>query len=223
MQNVKMGGQSPLSIFLKGNDDLTGSLLSADEGGRARRGLRDLVQEKYRDAIRIDLTHEPWEEIAAGDGGLFAGEPDVVVFSLMPFLERPGRNGFKDAAAFKESFLRLIRSVKERLDAHVIVYNCSSYDPGDQTHNFYGRGETLSLRIQRFNRALMEISAREGISIIDVDRLIAGLAGERHVAAPLSYSAETYQAMGLEFLRVLEDIGFFENRPLVRQIGRKED
>ena len=218
-----MGGKSPLRIFLKGNDDLAGSLLSADEGGRARRGLRDLIQEKYGEAIRIDLMHEPWEDTGAADGRLFAAEPDVVVLSLQPFLERPGLNGFEGAGGLKESFLRIIASVKERLDAHVIVYNCSSYDPADLTHNFYGREETLTLRIQKYNMALMEISAREGISIIDVDRLIAGLAGERHVVAPLRYSAETYQAMGLEFLRVLEDIGFFENRPLIRQIGRKED
>ena len=118
---------------------------------------------------------------------------------------------------FKENFIRLIKAVKERLDAHIIVYNRSSMDPDDHTHNYHGLEETLALRIHKFNLALMEISVLEGISIIDVDRLTAEFDGRggRHALKALHFT------ICQEFLRVLEDIGFFENRPLVMQMGRR--
>lgn len=121
---------------------------------------------------------------------------------------------------FKQNFRRLVQILKERLDAHLIVFGVSSYDPDDLVHNYHGTSETLSERILHFNLALSEISALEGISIVDVDRLIAELGGKGHVIKALQYSMHAYQEICREFLRVVEDIGFFEKRPLLRQIGQ---
>ncbi|CAG0941160.1 hypothetical protein BROC_01307 [Candidatus Brocadiaceae bacterium] len=132
--------------------------------------------------------------------------------------------GLIQVQQFKENFVRLIRAIKERLNAHIIVYNCSSVDLEDQTYNYYKlQNDVLSLRIHKFNFALIEISTSEGISIIDVDRLIAELGGERHVMKRLSYSKEACHAICQEFQKVIEDIGFFENRPLLMQIGQRGD
>lgn len=140
------------------------------------------------------------------------------------FQEQFSPIGLIQVQQFKENFVRLIRAIKERLHAHIIVYNCSSVDLEDQTYNYYNRqNDVLSLRIHKFNFALIEISTSEGISIIDVDRLIAELGGERHVMKYLSYSKEACYAICLEFQRVLEDIGFFENRPLLMQIGQRRN
>jgi hypothetical protein len=122
---------------------------------------------------------------------------------------------------FKENWTQLIRGLKERLDAHVLVLNCSPLDPREHTHDYHGRPDTPAVRIQRYNLALIELSMQEGISIIDVHRLIAELGGERHVKGYGRYSAEAHSAISRESLRVLEDIGFFEPRPLVLQIGQK--
>jgi hypothetical protein len=111
--------------------------------------------------------------------------------------------------------------VKERLDAHVLVHNASTVEPGDQVHNYHGREDTWALRVHQFNMALMELSVWEGISFIDVERLVAEHGAYRHVRQPGRYSAEVYEAIRREFRRVLEDIGFFEDRPLVMQVGRK--
>jgi hypothetical protein len=66
----------------------------------------------------------------------------------------------------------------------------------------------------------MELSVREGISVIDVERLVAEHGASRHVLQAGRYSPQVNQAICQELLRVLEDIGFFEDRPLVMQVGR---
>ncbi|HLF04737.1 MAG TPA: hypothetical protein VI855_05920, partial [Dehalococcoidia bacterium] len=121
-----------------------------------------------------------------------------------------------------ENLQRLIQEIKHRLGAHVIIYNCSSVDPEDTMSNYHGiKADPVALRIHKLNLALMQLSIREGISIIDVDRLIAELGGEQHVIKAMTYSNTALEAMGKEFLRVVEDIGFFEKRPLVMQAGRQ--
>jgi hypothetical protein len=126
------------------------------------------------------------------------------------------------AARSKEDLKQVIQEIKQRLDAHVIVYNCSSVDPEDRTSNYHGmKTESTALRIHRLNLALMQLSIETGISIIDVDRLIAELGGAQHVLKAMTYSDTALEAMGREFLRVVEDIGFFESRPLALQVGRK--
>ena len=60
MQRPKMGGNETLRLFLKGNGDLTASLLSQAEGGRyAISGLKELIHEEYGDAFTLHIDHEP--------------------------------------------------------------------------------------------------------------------------------------------------------------------
>ncbi|HWT82202.1 MAG TPA: hypothetical protein VN648_25745 [Candidatus Methylomirabilis sp.] len=283
MQPLKMGGKELLRIFLKGNEDLTGSLLSREEGGRALdRSLRDLIAEKYGGSVKVEVFHEAcgrselllqqldgmsppkdWRAIGLGDAAngvmaecesrVFEESMDVLVLSLQPeithslwrhrqsgyliyphpswerqwppawhqwFREQFSPVGLLQVDQFTDNYLRLIRAIKARLDVHILVYNCSSFDPNDRTHNYYGHDDTLALRIHKFNLALMKLSALEGISIIDVDRLLAELGAERHTLGALRYSPAAHQVICREFLRVLEDIGFFESRPLIIQLGQ---
>jgi hypothetical protein len=115
----------------------------------------------------------------------------------------------------------LVGLVKSKLGAHVIIYNCSPLDPGDRTHNYVGVEETLYWRVQKFNFALLELSVNEGISIVDAERIVAEH-GEHHVPRALEYSAEVHQQLCSEFVRILSDIGFFEQRPLLMQVGKRE-
>jgi len=136
------------------------------------------------------------------------------------FLREFSSAGLRSVAEFKQNFIQLIREIKRRLDAHVVVFNCSSFDPEERTYDYHGVDDPLSLRVHRFNLALIEISAEEGISILDVDRLVAEIGGERHVSRALRYSREACEVICGEFVRILQDIGFFENRPLVMQVGQ---
>jgi hypothetical protein len=128
--------------------------------------------------------------------------------------------GLLPVAEFKANLARLIRAVKGRLDAHVLIYNVSTVEPDDQVHNYHGQEDTWALRAHQLNLALMQLSVMEGISIIDVERLVAEHGASRHVLQAGRYSREVHEAIRREFLRVLEDIGFFEPRPLVMQVGK---
>ena len=121
----------------------------------------------------------------------------------------------------EEGLLRLIRAVKEELGSYIIVYNCSPLDPEDHTHNYHGLDDTLSLRIRQLHLALIGLSLEEGISIVDVERIAAEF-GEESVPSALTYSDQANAAICKEFVRILADIGFFEARPLMMQIGRSK-
>jgi hypothetical protein len=280
-----MGGNEKLRIFLKANQDVTGSLLSRHQGGEGlEQGLREWVKEKYQGAYEAVITHEPCAradmllqqlemgavpaelaEQGMNDGYVIAqfqsnlwsrkDPADVVVLSLQPevaqplwkhrqqgylfcptprwveswnpsqkkwFQEQFALMGTISPAQAKENLHRLIREIKQRLGAHVIIYNCSSVDPEDHVANYHGlNADPAALRIHKLNLALMQLSIQEGISIIDVDRLVAELGGGQHVVRAMTYSGAALETIGKEFLRVLEDIGFFEKRPLAMQVGRK--
>jgi hypothetical protein len=129
--------------------------------------------------------------------------------------------GVIDTEQSAANLTQLVQRVKEKLGAHVLVWNCSTIDPHDHIDNFHGREDNNELRTHKLNLALMQLSVQEGVSIIDVDRLIAEMGGQEHVRNWCDYSDAAREAIIQEFLRVVEDIGFFENRPLVMQLGRK--
>lgn len=216
----KMGGKKTLRIFLGESEDIRNSLLSKREGGeRLEESFKDLVHSTHGSQFEVEIRQDDWrngipEDLSAT--GLMDESWDVVVASAQGDL----KNG-STIEQFRRKLSDLIRLGKTRLDAHVIVFNCSSVDPKDSVYNFFNREDTFSVRVHRFNLALFQISVAEGISIIDVERLIGQMAGERHVKAPLEYTDEAYLRICQELHRVLADIGFFEERPLVMQLGQR--
>lgn len=135
--------------------------------------------------------------------------------------ERFAPGSLQSCDEFRGNFSRLIRTLKDRCEAHMIVFNCSSIDPSDHAHNYHDLEDTFAVRVNRFNLALMELSLLEGISIVDADHLLAELGGERHIVTAGRYSVEANEALCRECARVLGEIGFFEPRPLVMQIGQR--
>jgi hypothetical protein len=125
-----------------------------------------------------------------------------------------------DKGRYQQNLLSVVRALKERTSAHLIAFNGSNLDPTDSTMNYAQVPETVSERIRRLNLALLNVSIEEGISIVDVDRIVAESGGNRRVKGALRYSADVSAAICREFLRIIEDIGFFEQRPLLAQRGR---
>lgn len=182
---------------------------------------------------------------AMGDTGLFAPR-DVVVLSMQAevensawrepesgYLVAPGSGSTSDAvvsalepvglisaAHSGKAMMRLVGAVKERSRAHVIVFNCSSVIPGDDVHCYAGSEPTLAERIHTFNLEAVRLSVQQGISVVDADRIVAELGAGRHVTAPLHYSDQAGAALASETLRVISELGFFEDRPLVPQVGQ---
>lgn len=137
------------------------------------------------------------------------------------FSEHYEPQGLVPVERFRQGFARLVAEIKERLAAHIIVFNCFAFDPNDRTRSYFGVQDTPALRALKFNIALIDISTEEGISIVDVDRVLAELGGASHVTEAFRYSPRACELIRDEFFRVLQDIGFFERRPLVMQVGRK--
>lgn len=215
----KMGGRSPLRVFVQGCPDLVDTVCSKEEGGRKlETGLVGLVLDAHAKSFRVEILRGASVRSDLLQDQLSApGDetPDVVVLSLQ--LDITSSLGVE---AFRDSLTRLIDSVKERWGAHVLLLGASSVDPDDHVHNYHGIDDTLVLRIHRFNLAALEVAVQTGISVVDTDRIIAELGGAQNVRKPFDFSPEAHRLLLRELHRVLGDIGFFEARPLMPQIGR---
>jgi len=115
-----------------------------------------------------------------------------------------------DVATSMRHLEAVVARLRAQRDVPVLVYNLSSVVPGDTVHNYAGLGETLSLRIRRYNLALCELSQRIGISVIDVDAIVAqvGVANAKLDARHLR--AEGARRVAAEVVRVLDDLGCFD-------------
>jgi hypothetical protein len=174
-------------------------------------------------SAQAELTLRPWRHAASGylvsvpPGWERSWEASAIRWFTQCFTPAEPQNAMQLAMTLE----RVVAAVKRQRGPHVIVFNAASFDPDDEVHTYHYIPDTLAVMIQRINLALMQVSVRTGISIVDVDRLIAELGGARHVLRALVYSADAHRAMREEFVRVLEDIGFFEHRWLTMQVGQR--
>jgi hypothetical protein len=140
-------------------------------------------------------------------------DTDVVVLATSVALRT------KSDGDLRETFVGAVAAlmpVARAADVRVLLTTDSTVVPRDRVLP----QAPLSLDIARLNLAALELSVATGLSIIDVDRLIAELGGGNHVDDALSYSATAREAIVAELVRVIEDYGFFDDRPLLDQIGR---
>lgn len=114
-----------------------------------------------------------------------------------------------------------ITMIKETSGAHVLLLGPSTL--GEARVGTYARIEDdHRLRAHRVNAAQIRLSMTFGVSLVDVDRVVANLGQGGQVLSPLKYSQSIVTAICDEVVYVLNDIGFFEDRPLVAQVGRGE-
>jgi hypothetical protein len=112
-----------------------------------------------------------------------------------------------DAAASMANFTTIITRLRAKTSAPILIYNVSPVIPGDTTHCYQGLDETYSRRIRRFNLALTDLSEQTGISIIDVDTIIARAGADRLKLDAIHLAPEGYRLVAEEVLRVLDDLG----------------
>lgn len=112
-----------------------------------------------------------------------------------------------------------IAAIKERSGAHVLLLGVSTLG-GPRHISYAGIEDDHRLRAHRINAAQIRLSMELGVSVIDVDRVVANYGGAGQVPEPFAYSEPLVRAICDEIAFVLGDIGFFENRPLVAQVGR---
>ena len=119
------------------------------------------------------------------------------------------QEGLLDVDPSMHNFAQIVARIRERSAAPILVYNVSAVVPGDTVHCHAGMGETLATRIRRFNLGVAELSQRTGISVIDVDAVIARAGAEHLKLDAFHLNAEGCRLVAEETVRVLDDLGFF--------------
>lgn len=110
----------------------------------------------------------------------------------------------------------IVKRIRHASQAPILIYNVSSVIPGDTLHCHQGAEDALSTRIRRFNLALVELSQRTGISIIDVDRIVASHGSAAFQIDGTHLTPAGCRAVAQEVLRVLRDYGALAEEGEVR-------
>jgi lysophospholipase L1-like esterase len=105
------------------------------------------------------------------------------------------------------NFAGIIERIRSRSTAPILVYNISAVVPGEAVHAHQGLGDILSTRIRRFNLALIELSEATGVSIIDVDTVLARAGAERLKLDAVHLTPDGCRLVAEEVVRVIEDLG----------------
>ena len=221
MTTAKMGGQPRLRILTIGGDDLTDVIASSKDGGRKlASGLREKLATAYEGKFDVDVTTHPavtMKELGDIVPSLKAS-PDVVLLSVLADVTGKGH---LDTDAFEADARRVANSLKE-MGAHVIFANVSTIDPHDTVTNYHGLSDDPpSLRAHKTALAILDLSNQLGVSVVDADRLLAEMGAAPHVEKIGHYDTQASDVICEEIKRILEDYGFFENRPLMAQSGKR--
>jgi hypothetical protein len=118
--------------------------------------------------------------------------------------------GLISIEAALDNFEAIVDRLAARGDAPVLIYNLSSVTTGEQVHDHRGLEDLLSTRIKRLNLGLIELSQRTGISVIDVDAIVARGGADRLKIDTTHLTAEACRLVAEEVVRVLDELGVFE-------------
>jgi hypothetical protein len=223
-----------LKLFVVGGVDVVDVAVSkADGGAKLDMGVRELVASEFPGVV-IETLHEGSSgfgelrsALESGDSRLIDEQPKIVLLSIARDVVELGRTragvGVEDAVRRVESDLvAVVELIKEKVGAHVLVANVSTLDPSQKVYNYHDIDhEPVSLRAHRLDLMLVGVSHDEGISVIDVDRKIAELGGAVGVKAAFDYTTAGCETVAGEIVRVIDDYGFFDDRPLLAQVGAR--
>ena len=121
-----------------------------------------------------------------------------------------------DAASSIGNISKIVEKIREHSDVPILIYNVSPIIPGETVHNFQGLDETYATRCRNFNLALTELSQETGISIVDVETVIARAGADKLKIDAMHLTPEGYRLVAQEVVRILCDLGVmpnFEDQP----------
>ena len=98
----------------------------------------------------------------------------------------------------------IVERLRQGSRAPILVYNLSTVVPGDDADNYHGLGETLTTRIKRFNLALVDLSTRCDIAVVDVDRLTARLGADRLKLDSVRLNCAGSRLVAADVVRILD-------------------
>jgi lysophospholipase L1-like esterase len=115
-----------------------------------------------------------------------------------------------DVAESMANFTTLVEKIREGSEAPILIYNMSPVMPGEAIHCHQGFSDAYSTRIRRFNLGLIDLSERTGVSIIDVESLLARKGTDILKLDALHLTPAGYRIVAEEVVRVLGDLGVLE-------------
>lgn len=118
--------------------------------------------------------------------------------------------GLLDEKTSRQHLERICTTVRQSTGAHVLLYNLSAAVAREQIHCHAGLESILSTRIRRFNLAAIELSQALGISVVDVDAIVARAGADRIKQGVVHLNAEGYRLIAEEVTRILEQLGCFD-------------
>ena len=115
-----------------------------------------------------------------------------------------------DVAESMANLTLIIEKIREHSEAPILIYNVSPINPGEMIHCHQGLGESYSTRIKRFNLGLVELSEKTGVSIIDIDRVLARKGADALKLDMMHLTPEGNKLVAEEVVRVLADLGLLD-------------
>jgi hypothetical protein len=150
---------------------------------------------------------------------VFDFQPDVVITSIAPEVELLLPPEAEATERFKANAAELIETVRQRCGASILWCNTTTLvQDVEPTNHHRLTVEPRSLKIHRLCLALVELSQELGISIIDIDRVLGE--GGLRLDGDISAERDPLPVLRTETLRVIEDYGYFDDRPITAQLGR---
>jgi lysophospholipase L1-like esterase len=125
------------------------------------------------------------------------------------------REELLNVGASMDNFAGIIGRIRQRSSAPILIYNVSSVVPGDAVHCYEWLGDIFATRIRRFNLGLTELSRQTGISVIDIDAVIARVGADRLKLDTVHLTPEGYRLVAEEVVRVLNDLGCLASAEVV--------
>ncbi|HEY5290549.1 MAG TPA: SGNH/GDSL hydrolase family protein, partial [Caulobacteraceae bacterium] len=115
--------------------------------------------------------------------------------------------GKLDAARSMANFEGILERLRRTSQAPLLIYNLSPVIPGEWIHCFEGLADGLSTRMRQFNLALIDLSARTGVSIVDVEGIVAAAGAQRMKLDALHLTPDGYALVAEAVVRILDDLG----------------
>ena len=127
--------------------------------------------------------------------------------------------GKLSVAAFAENLSKIITTLKQNTEAHVLVFNTLTNDADHPNHPEKAAADSPMVRRRTFNARLQELSRQLDFAIVDVD-LVLKRAGLGMKGSAVNFPPEreepsvhgAFQVIAREAFRMMSDLGVFERR-----------
>jgi len=116
-----------------------------------------------------------------------------------------------DAETSMANLSTVIGRIRQHGEAPIVIFNMSPIVPGETIRCYQGIDDAYSTRVRRWNLGLIDVSAATGVSIVDVDTVLARAGADALKLDMMHLTPQGYRLVAEETVNVLEDLGVLED------------